>query len=89
MLSNGAHSAVVKMRLVVNGTSIPIKQMGPDFLFVQSDRDFPPGEATIFLQIDESHRQWQVRLPEGISKDLDRVALEVAQARSGSQAIAK
>lgn len=76
-MSNGAHSAVVKMRLEVNGTSIPIKQMGPDFLFVKSERDFPPGEATIFLQIDDSHRQWKVRLPDGISKDSDRVSLAV------------
>jgi len=76
--SNGAHSAVVKMRLIINGTSIPINQMGPDFLFVESDRDYPPGEATIVLQIDESQREWQVRLPEGVSKNSERVALEVA-----------
>jgi hypothetical protein len=74
-LSNGAHSAVVKMRLIINGTSIPINQMGPDFLFVESDRDYPPGQATIVLQIDDSHREWQVRLPEGVSKDSERVAL--------------
>ena len=74
-LSNGAHSALVKMHLIVDGTSIPINQMGPDFLFVDCDRDFPPGEATIVLQIDDSRRQWQVRLPEGISKNSERVQL--------------
>ena len=76
--SNGAHSAVVKMRLIINGTSIPINQMGPDFLFVDFDRNYPPGEATIDLQIDDSHRQWQVRLPEGVSKDSERVPLALA-----------
>ncbi|HMC26880.1 MAG TPA: hypothetical protein VKM56_03695 [Verrucomicrobiae bacterium] len=76
--SNGAHSALVKMCLIINGTSIPINQMGPDFLFVDSDTDFPPGEATIVLQIDDSCRQWQVRLPEGISKNSERVALAPA-----------
>ena len=63
------------MRLIIDGTSIPINQMGPDFLFVESDRDFPPGEATIVLQIDESRRQWQVRLPDGVSRNSERVPL--------------
>ena len=76
--SNGAHSALVKMCLIINGTSIPIRQMGPDFLFVDSEADYPPGEATIVLQIDDSRRQWQVRLPEGISKNSERVALAPA-----------
>ena len=77
-LSNGAHSALVKMCLIVDGTSIPINQMGPDFLFVDSDRDFPPGEAPIVLQIDDSRRQWQVRLPEGISRKSECVQLALA-----------
>jgi hypothetical protein len=76
-LSNGAHSAVVKMRLIIDGTSIRIRQMGSDFLFVDSDRDYPPGEATIVLDIDDSHREWQVRLPDGVSKNSERVALAV------------
>ena len=75
--SNGAHSALVKMCLIINGTSIPIRQMGPDFLFVDSDTDYPPGEATIVLQIDDSRRQWQVRLPDGVSQNCERVALAV------------
>jgi hypothetical protein len=66
------------MRLIIHGTSIRIRQMGPDFLFVESDRDYPPGEATIVLQIDDCHRQWQVRLPEGVSKDSERVPLALA-----------
>ena len=76
--SNGAHSAVVKMRLIIDGTSIAIKQMGPDYLFVASESDYPPGEATIVLQIDDSRREWRVRLPEGVSKHSERVALALA-----------
>jgi hypothetical protein len=49
--------------------------MGPDFLFVESGEDHPPGEATIVLKVDGSERRWQVRLPEGISKATKRVAL--------------
>jgi hypothetical protein len=34
----------------------------------QSPGDQSPGEGTIVLQVDESLRRWQVRLPEGISE---------------------
>jgi hypothetical protein len=49
--------------------------MGPDFLFLDCASDRPPGEATIVLQVDDSERQWQVMLPDGISKASPRVAL--------------
>ena len=77
--SYGAHSAKVEMRLIVNGDSISITQMGPDFLFVDSATDHPPGEATIVLQVDGSERRWQVRLPEGLSKASTRVALALSE----------
>ena len=67
------------MRLIVNGASISISHMGSDFLFVESANDYPPGEATIFMQVDESKSQWKVRLPEGISKDSKRVALALCE----------
>ena len=77
--SYGAHSAKVEMQLIVNGKSISVTQMGPDFLFIESAADYPPGEATIVLRVDGSERQWQVRLPEGISKDSKRIALALCQ----------
>ena len=67
------------MRLIVNGTSIPITHMGPDFLLLESASDHPPGEASIVLKVDQSESQWQVRLPQGISKASKRVALAVSQ----------
>ena len=67
------------MRLIVNGSSISITQMGPDFLLVESASDHPPGEATIVLHVDDSKRHWQVRLPEGISKHSNRVVLAVCE----------
>jgi hypothetical protein len=73
--SYGAHSAQVKMRLIVNGAPIRITQMGPDFLFVESASDHPPGEATIVLQVDGSERQWNVHLPNGISAGSKRVTI--------------
>jgi hypothetical protein len=77
--SYGAHSAQVKMRLIVNGDAIPITQMGGDFVLVESASDHPPGEASIFLRVDESESQWKVRLPQGISKDSKRVVLALCE----------
>jgi hypothetical protein len=71
----GAHSARVEMSLIVNGSSISITQMGPDFLCVESGDDHPPCEATIVLQVDHSERRWKVRLPDGVSKAPKRIAL--------------
>jgi len=67
------------MRLIVNGTSIRITHMGPDFLFVESPTDHPPCEGSIMLRVDDSESQWGVRLPEGISKDSKRVALALRE----------
>ena len=73
----GAHSAQVEMRLIVNGESISITHMGPDFLFIESAGDHPAGDATIVLQVDQSERRWAVRLPDGISAGSKRVAIAV------------
>ncbi len=56
------------MQLMVNGTSLSITHMGPNFLIRQSPHASPPCEATIVRQIDGNERRWQVRLPvpEGI-----------------------
>jgi hypothetical protein len=77
--SYGPHSAQVKMRLIVNGTTIRITHMGPDFLLVETPTDHPPCEASISLRVDESERQWQVKLPEGISRSSKRVALALSR----------
>lgn len=63
------------MRLIVNGESISITHMGPDFLFIESANDHPPGDAKIVLQVDQSERCWNVHLPDGISAASKRVAI--------------
>ena len=63
----GGHSAQVKMRLLLNGSSIPVAQMGPDFLILQSATEHSPADATLELCIDTNERRWKVRLPNGIS----------------------
>ena len=58
--SGGGHSARVRMRLLVNGASFRIAQIGPDFLFVESPGNHPSARATIELQVDDARRSWEV-----------------------------
>ena len=67
------------MRLIINGSSISITQMGPDFLFIEGGLDHPPSQATIVLQVDDAERRWPVWLPEGISKSSNRVTLRMSE----------
>lgn len=55
------------MRLLLNGSSLPIAQMGPDFLILESATEHPPTDATLELCVDANERRWKVRLPNGIS----------------------
>jgi len=71
----GGHSAQVKMSLLLNGSSIPVAQMGPDFLILESATEHPPSDATIELRIDANERRWKVRLPNGVSNDSRTVAI--------------
>jgi len=70
-----AHSAQVKMRLLVDGRSIAVAQMGPDFLLVDAPTNHPPSIASLVLQVDRSERRWDVRLPNGISAGSNRVTI--------------
>ena len=63
------------MRLLVNGTSLPIGQMGPDFLLLDAAIDHLPTEATIVLRVDETERRWNVKLPNGLSATSERVII--------------
>jgi len=75
----GAHSARVEMRLIVNGTSIGITHMGRDFVIVEPPAEYPPGEASILLKVDESESRWNVRLPDGICAGSKRVAIALSE----------
>jgi hypothetical protein len=73
--SQGGHSARVNMQLLVNGYSLPISQLGPDFLLVSTPVNHAPDVATVVMQVDESERRWNVRLPQGISAESKRVQI--------------
>ena len=73
--THGGHSAQVKMQLLVGGHSLPVAQMGPDFVLVAAPADHPPADARVVLQVDQSERSWNVHLPHGISAGTKRVAI--------------
>jgi hypothetical protein len=77
--SQGGHSAQVKMRLLVNGSSFPVVQMGPDFILVNEAVDHPPANARLVLQVDETEREWNIHLPNGISSGSKRVVISTPQ----------
>ena len=63
------------MRLLVNGLSLSVTQMGPDFVLVESPVNHPPAVASLILQVDQTERRWNVRLPGGISAGKQRVKI--------------
>ena len=77
--SQGGHSAQVKMKLLVNGSSIPVLQMGPDFILVKEAINHPPANARLVLQVDQDEREWNVHLPNGISSESNRIVISMAQ----------
>ncbi len=75
LLTVGGHSAQVHMRLLVNGSSLAITQMGPDFLLLDSPINHPPGKASVIMRVDQSERRWQVHLPEGITTAAKKIRI--------------
>ena len=66
------------MHLLLRGKSIPVVQLGPDFLLLETSNEQLPGEASLVLRVDQSERTWPVRLPEGISAASKRVTIAAA-----------
>jgi hypothetical protein len=67
------------MHLVLDGQTLSIAQLGPDFLFLDAPIDHPPATALLFFSIDGNERERQVYLPEGISAGSRRVAIAKAR----------
>ena len=64
------------MRLLVSDLSLPVTQMGADFLLVHQPVNHPPARASLVLRVDERERCWNVHLPHGITASSNRVAIE-------------
>lgn len=74
-MNYGGHSAKVEMRLLLDGNSIRVEQLGPDFIIINNPFDHPPTDASLVLEVDDSKRMWNVRLPHGISAASNRIAI--------------
>ena len=66
------------MRLLLGNLSLPVGQLGPDFLLLKTPLEHPPAQATLVVRVDENERRWQVDLPDGISAATRRVAIAKA-----------
>jgi hypothetical protein len=73
--TQGGHSAHVTIRLLVNGLSFTVAQIGPDFIFLNVPVNHPPADASLIMRIDEDEERWNVRLPDGISAGQKRVEI--------------
>ena len=71
------YSADVRMQLSVNGHTIRIGQLGPDFLILRDAPDLPPSQAEITVSIDGRMRRWSVQLPDGVSAAQVRTRIAV------------
>jgi hypothetical protein len=74
-INNGGHSAQVKIQLLIDGSSVAVSQLGPDFLLLDAPFEHPPGNARLVLQVDQSERRWDICLPNGISAAVNRVII--------------
>jgi hypothetical protein len=66
------------MALGVGNLSLAVLQIGEDFLLLDEPVNHPPAQARMVMRVDDSERQWAVRLPEGISASSKRVAIAAA-----------
>jgi len=63
------------MHLLLDGQILSIGQLGPDFLILDKAIDHPPANARLFFAVDGKEREWDVRLPEGMSVGSRRVVV--------------
>jgi len=76
--TQGGHSALVTIQLLVNGLSLNVAQMGPDFLFLAAPVNHPPADASLIMRVDQNERGWNARLPGGISAGQKHVEIATA-----------
>jgi len=72
-MSYGAYSANVQIQLHLNGLTVSVAQLAPDFIILQQGVNHPPAQAELVLRVDESEHRRTVFLPEGLRDDLVRI----------------
>ena len=65
----------MNLSLLVNGLTLPVSQLGPDFVLLNAPVNHIPAAATVVMQVDENERRWNVHLPKGISEGNKRVQI--------------
>jgi hypothetical protein len=63
------------MHLALDGKTLSVGQLGPDFLLLDEPFDSPPATATLFFSVDGKGRDREVYLPDGISAGSPRVKI--------------
>ncbi len=80
----GGHSADVRIHLYVNGSVLPVAQLGLEFLVLRTPLDHPPCDAEIAMSIDGQESRWAVHLPSGIQVGCRKTAIARCAGDSGS-----
>ena len=74
-----SHSAQVEMRMFVNGSVVPVAQLGPDFVILaQPAEAHPPARAEIEINVDGATDRFAVNLPAGLVAGEKRVPISAA-----------
>jgi hypothetical protein len=73
------HSADIRMQLSVNGSVLPIAQLGPGFLILKEPIDHPPSDGEIAVWIDGSERRWRIHLEHGIRASILKTPITKCQ----------
>lgn len=63
------------MALRLGGQTVPVAQMGPDFLILQEPFSSPARSGIVTLTVDGISEEIPVHLPAGISPESNRVAI--------------
>jgi hypothetical protein len=63
------------MHLQLDGQTLSVGQLGPDFLILDAAIDHPPTSGRLFLAVDGNEREWEINLPEGITAGSRRVVI--------------
>ena len=66
------------MHLLLDGRTLSVGQLGPDFLILDTAIDHPPASGRLIFAVDGNEREWDVQLPEGISAKSRRVVIAKA-----------
>ena len=72
-----AHSAIITIRLEIEGRDIECSQSGRDFVLLRTPTELPACDADLVLTINGNEMRSQVSLPEGARRDSCRCRYEM------------